>query len=202
MTSLPLGRRGRASLAAGAVALLLGACAGSPATRYYTLAPVAPAAPPSAYTGPPIEVRAVQVPPALDRLELLQSTGPGEVRVLDFDHWAAPLERLSQQVLAEDLAQRLPANKVASSGTAWPPQRAALAINILAFEHAGGTARMTLAWSLRAPPTADADAGAAPVGAMLHLSTPTPDDGAATTASAYANLLAQAADQITLALPR
>ena len=194
----PVGLRA-ASLVA-TIVLALAGCAGSPVTRYYTLAPVAPGAAAATYAGLPIEVRTVQIPPALDRIELLQGPVGGEWRVLDFDHWAAPLARLARQALTEDLALRLPAAKVALPGTAWPPQRAVLAVDILSFEQDGGAARMTLAWSLRQPATAP-DAGA-PTGAMLRLSAPVSEDGAGATARAFGALLAQASDQIVAASAR
>ncbi|MDP9044875.1 MAG: PqiC family protein, partial [Pseudomonadota bacterium] len=115
-------------------ALAVGGCAGSPSTRYYVVTPVAARAPSNtAYAGPAIEVRVVQVPPALDRLEMVRDSDPGRVEVLDFDHWAAPLGRLARQTLTEDLARRLPPDKVVIPGAAWPGPRASLTVDILSY---------------------------------------------------------------------
>lgn len=179
------------SLACGA---MLAACAGSPATRYYTVAPVPGVPAGSPYRGPPIEVRSVQVPPAMDRLEMVRTLAPGQLAVLDFDHWAAPLGQLVRQALTEDLAERLPKDKVAIPGAGWPQGRAALTVDILSYGNLDGRASLALSWALRAPAPASGDAPA-PVGATLRVEVPAGTD-AASTARAWSELMGQVADRI------
>ena len=180
---------------AAVLSLLIGlaACAGSPATRYFTLAgtPERAQGPATAYAGAPIEVRLVQVPPAIDRLEMVRERRPGEVEVLDFDHWAAPLGRLARQALTEDLAQRLPAGKTVNPGAAWPEPRAVLTVDILSYTNRDGTARMSLSWTLQPPPER---AGAA-LAATLEVQVPAAGDAAAD-AQAWSELLGRVADRI------
>ena len=189
-------------------ALLLGACAGSPATRYFTLSAVAPptdashSTPSVAYRGPPVEVRSVQIPPSMDRLEMVRELSPGQLDILDFDHWAAPLGRLARQAITEDLTQRLPKDKVAIPGASWPEGRAPLTIDILSFRNADGAASMELSWALRLPAPASTDSipppaqtGSAPLGGTLRVEMVSGSDASAT-AQAWSALLAKVADRI------
>lgn len=198
MTSPNWPLRGAAAL--GVACTLLAACASSPATRYYALtapAPAAPAASAASYAGLPIEVRAVQVPPAMDRLELIRELSPGEFAVLDFDHWAAPLGRLARQALSEDLVQRLPKDRVVVPGAAWPAERASLSVDVLSFDKRDGQASMVASWALSQPPASGA--APAPIGATVRVVAPASAD-AAGTAQAWSLLMAQVADRIAAGL--
>jgi uncharacterized lipoprotein YmbA len=184
------------TLLACCAALLLSACASSTPTRYFALEAVAPssaargdAPAPMAYDGPPIEVRSVQIPPTLDRLEMVREVAPGELDVRDFDHWAAPLGRMSRQALTEDLASRLPPDRLVFPGAAGPKVRGDLTVDVLSFRIDGGTATMVMSWSLRWPEQTT------PRGASLQLTAPA-TAGAAATSRAWSELMAQAADRI------
>ena len=113
MTPKPVRAAALGAVAFTALALCMGlaACGHSDPTRFFTLDALPPTAP-TAYAGPPLRVRAVHIPPALDRAELARETSPGEVSVDDFAHWAAPLGQTARQVLTEDLAARLPSGEI------------------------------------------------------------------------------------------
>jgi uncharacterized lipoprotein YmbA len=121
----------RWSLAPLVVPLLLGACigGGSPPTRFFTLNPVPPAAGRMASPkGPPLQVRDIQLPPAVDRQEMVLN-GPGtQVKVLGEDRWAAPLSGLVRNTLTADLRQRLGESAVLSPGA---PEPAAGGLQVL-----------------------------------------------------------------------
>jgi hypothetical protein len=103
---------GRAAAAsAAAVVLLLCACRSVP-SRLFTLEPVIPASSAHAYPGPPIRIDAVHIPPALDRIEIMNEIAPGEFGISDVDRWAAPLGQLTRQALSADLIARLPPGRV------------------------------------------------------------------------------------------
>lgn len=105
-----------------AVLLGLAACGSSPPTHYYSLVPVPPAGGGhDAFSGPPLQVGQVNLPPLVDRSSLV-ITGPGPaVTVSNTDAWAAPLSGMVQQVLTEDLSDRLGADHVIPASGQIPP---------------------------------------------------------------------------------
>jgi uncharacterized lipoprotein YmbA len=139
---------GRSCFALIAAGLGLAACGHSAPTRFFTLFAVAPAQPVAATAfAPPIRLRRVTVPPALDRVELVREIAPGEVKVSDFEHWAAPLGQTAVQVLAQDLAARLPAGALIPPTASLPPGGVDVDVDILAFNVADGRAVMQASWS-------------------------------------------------------
>lgn len=89
-------------------ACLLSACGHSAPTHLLTLDLAPPAAPGGAYTGPPLRLTAVQIPPAIDRLEFASAVSATELRLQDQYRWSASLGSLARGVLLRDLAARLP----------------------------------------------------------------------------------------------
>ncbi len=102
------------------VGLLLSACGNSPSTTFFALEPVAPRGPAPSIDGPPLSVDAVRLPPILGRLELVQLGAANEVEIKQERRWAAPLDRMSRDVLAQDLAERLPSGMVIAPGAPKP----------------------------------------------------------------------------------
>lgn len=107
-------------LEAGAPVLLatllcaMAGCVDSPATQLYLLTPttmgnrkVAEERTLSIGIGP------VNLPPLLDRPEIVTRRGPGEVERAEFDRWAEPLADSVPRVLASDLAWQLGTDRVA-----------------------------------------------------------------------------------------
>jgi uncharacterized lipoprotein YmbA len=188
--------------------LSLAACSHSAPTRFFTLFPVAPAQPvaPTAL-GPPIRLRRVTVPPALDRVELVREVAPGEVSVSDFEHWAAPLGQTAVQVLAEDLAARLPAGALIPPAAPLPPGGVDVDVDILAFNVADGQAVMQASWSEIArpspPPKANPSRPSPPSSTRLvQLTAPVDASGGLAEAQGLSRLLAQLADRIAAEVDR
>jgi len=182
---------------------ILSACADSVPMRYYSVQAVMPADSTRsvAYKGPALELRSVQVPPTMDRLEMVRSLSPTELQVLDTAHWAASLGTLSRQALIEDFAARLPPDRLVFPGAPASQARALLSVNIMSFSIAHGVASMLLGWNIQLPTAGSAPAGdsaraqGAARGQSLRLETPAGDSPEAT-ALAWSQLLGQLSDRI------
>ena len=204
MTRRPRFRRRARSQATAPVGLLLGlgavlaSCASAP-TRFFTLDAVpAVQSPNAAYSGPPVKLIAVNIPPALDREELVSETAPGEVRVHDLEHWEAPLGLTARQVLIEDLAGRLPAGRVLGPASPGGDGVATLSVDIVSFRAGPGGAQMQVSWSASLASAAGPQVFRAP---LTSLQSAGGSDVGAGTAQAFSNLLGQLSDQIATALP-
>ncbi len=177
---------------------MLTACASAP-TRFFTLDPVTPSQPlAAAYPGPPVKVQAVNIPPALDREELVSETAPGVVRVHDLEHWEAPLGLTARQVLVQDLAGRLPAATVLGPASPGGESVVALSVDIVSFRAGPEGAQMQASWA------ASLAGGAAPQVYRSPLTTlqgPGASPDGAGTAQAFSALLGQLSDQIAVTLP-
>jgi uncharacterized protein len=188
-----------AGVAAGAA--VLAACGHSAPTRFFTLDPAPPAAPAVAgYAGPPVKVLSVNIPPALDREELVSEGPAGEVQVHDFEHWAAPLGQTARQTLVQDLAARLPTGRVLGPGTPGGEGVATLSADVVAFQAGPAGATLQADWSLTLPGGAAGPlVWRAPIRAYQA-----PGAGGGegpATAAAMSALLGQLADQIAAVLP-
>ncbi|WP_428483185.1 PqiC family protein [Rhodopila sp.] len=133
--------------------LLVSGCGGPP-TRFYTLAPVAPAAtagvPLASCPTGPVAVNHVLLPETLDRQSVVRADGTERLDISNQDRWAAPLDGMIQHVLAEDLRNRLPADRVLMPGDAPPPGGSAgIDINIQRFVgDAAGHVALRVDWTL------------------------------------------------------
>ncbi|HUI99414.1 MAG TPA: PqiC family protein [Usitatibacter sp.] len=106
-------------LAALAAALSLAACVGAPAPRerFFTLGSPEAGAPPAS-AAPSIFVGRVSIPAAVDRTEMVLSTGANQVDISDDDRWAEPLRDAIPRVIAQDLSRDLGTSRVLSSRAA------------------------------------------------------------------------------------
>ena len=180
------------------LAATLSACASAP-TRFFILDPVAPSQPPTAaYTGPPVKVLAVNIPPALDREELVSEPAPGEVKVHDLEHWEAPLGLTARQVLIQDLAGRLPSGGVLGPAAPGGDGVATLSVDVVSFRVGPDGARMQASWSASLPSAAGPQVFRAPLTLLQTAGMP---DGGAGTAEGFSALLGQLSDQIAATLP-
>jgi uncharacterized lipoprotein YmbA len=144
---------------------LLVACGTSPATHYYALQAMVPAASPAGALSAPsnqivVRLEPVVIPPELDRLALVTRSGPYRVHISDSDRWAAPLEEQIRRTLSDDLSARLPPRLVADPNEpAGNQPRRLLTVAISQFD-ADATCAVTLRadWTLRAP-NADSQRG-------------------------------------------
>ncbi len=103
--------RPRALLAIACGLGMLAAGCASPASRFYTLsAAPGPAATPSELS---VAVGPVTVPAAVDRPQIVVTTGPNQVRLDEFNRWAGPLANTIARVVAENLVGMLGTPRVA-----------------------------------------------------------------------------------------
>lgn len=94
------------------LALLVTACASSPAPRYYRLAALAePAAVPVATAGAVI-VGPFAFADYLDRPQLVTREGPNGMNVADYERWAEPLDANFQAVVAANVGVLLGSDQV------------------------------------------------------------------------------------------
>ena len=174
-----------------AAVLLLGACASSPRTRFYTLTATRPANPAQRRIAVPLEVDAVHLPPTLARRWMVREIQGPAVTISGRDRWAANLGTLCRRVLSEDLASRLPAGKVIAPDSPAPAHTRGVVVAVLDFgPRTPGEVALDAEWTLVA------GVGARPVMRdTVHLLThagPTARDEAA----ALSALLGRLADHI------
>jgi len=133
-----------------AALLLLGGCASSPQTNFYTLSDTA--AETTAPTGVGhVIITGVTIPGEIDRPEIVRKIGPNQLSVAELDRWAAPLDDTIRRVLTDDIGRRMP-------HAAAEPQRP-VAVDIHEF-YGDASCNVTLraVWTLKqtgAPPTAE-----------------------------------------------
>jgi uncharacterized protein len=130
------------------VSLAVG-CGSTPASRFYTLsAGAAPVATPSNLS---VSVGPVSIPAIVDRPQMVVTTGPNQVRVEEFNRWAAPLQSGIARVVAENLVAMLGTPRVTLSSqvlSAEADYRAA--IEVQSFESAPGeVAILDAVWTVR-----------------------------------------------------
>jgi len=121
----------------------------SPGSRYYTL--VAPPGDAVKASGElQLDVLAVDVPPEVDRAELVVRQGAGEVTPVETRSWIAPLPLELRRALADDLTRLLGARDVAglSPGEGVPTFRIKLAVRSFESE-LGKRAVIDTVWSVR-----------------------------------------------------
>jgi uncharacterized lipoprotein YmbA len=121
----------RRHFCSGAVLALAG-CATAPMNSYRLAAidgAVQPGGPAS------IGVRSIGIPAYLDQSGIVKSSGAYQFNTYDNEVWAAPLAGMLQAVMAQDLAQRLPAATVLASGGAIDsPVQVYIEINVQKFD--------------------------------------------------------------------
>jgi uncharacterized protein len=104
-------------LALGLMVLLVAGCASSPPTNRYTLSAIAVPLPES---GSPqsasavVAIGPVMLPDYIDRPQIVTRQSPYRLELAAYDQWAAPLHDMLPRVLVEDVALRLPADRVVS----------------------------------------------------------------------------------------
>jgi uncharacterized lipoprotein YmbA len=144
--------RRRIALAALTFALGLAAgCSTPPPSRFYTLAATATATaapPPSTLV---IAVGPVTVPSIVDRPEFVVSTGPNEVRLDDFNRWAAPVQDGLSRAISENLVAILGTPRVVRfphTLAEEPDYR--VAVEVRTFDSTPGTsATLDAVWTVR-----------------------------------------------------
>jgi len=131
----------------------------SPPSRFYSLsAATEPTAPSSNLS---IAVGPVSVPAVVDRPQIVVNVGPNQVRLEEFNRWAAPLQNNIARVVADNLVLMLGTPRVILSEqllSADVDYRAA--IEVQSFQSAPGEAAMLDAvWSVRRTKDGKAETG-------------------------------------------
>jgi uncharacterized lipoprotein YmbA len=85
----------------------------------YSLDPVAPAAP-VAKRGTPVAIETIELPPGLDRREIVVRKANRQLEIRANELWPANLQPLVLHALAFDLARRLPEGMVVLPGESRP----------------------------------------------------------------------------------
>src|SRR5882724_4644572 len=135
-----------------ALGMLLAGCVSTPQSRFFTLSALSAGtnhvAAPSNLS---VAVGPVSVPAAVDRPQIVVSTGPNQVMLDDFNRWASPLQDNVARIIAENLAAILGTPRV----TLFPQTLNVdvdyrVQIEIRNFESAPGkSASLDAVWSVR-----------------------------------------------------
>jgi uncharacterized lipoprotein YmbA len=121
-------------------------------SRFYSLDRIPPATPVAVARGLPIGIDSIELPPGLDRREIVVRKADHQLDVRSAEQWSASLQPLVLHTLVFDLASRLPEGTVILPGEA-KPAGAMRSIDV-AFEElaAGPDAKVVLdaRWILHA----------------------------------------------------
>jgi uncharacterized lipoprotein YmbA len=182
------------------LALFVAGCASSPPTNLYTLSAVD--APPaegraSKSTSAVVAVGPVTLPDYIDRPQIVTRQGAYRLELAAYDQWAAPLYDMLPRVLIENLALRLPSDRVVS----FPQVSEAsfdyrIAVDVSRFDvDATGQATLAARWQLYARSTQRALLVADDV-----LQRRSEGEGYGSYAASLSGVLADLADRIAQAL--
>lgn len=132
-----------------ALAALATGCATTPTSRFYTLS--AAAAPARISSNLSVIVGPVSVPAVVDRPQIVVDMGANQVRLEEFNRWAAPLSENIARVVADNLARMLGTprvNLLAQTSSADADYRAA--VDVQSFQSAPGkAATLDAIWFVR-----------------------------------------------------
>jgi uncharacterized protein len=162
---------------------LLTGCGSSPKTNFYTLS-VIPGKTGAESVSSPVQLAAVHIPSSLDRQQMVSMTSANRVQISETNRWLGAFDEMARNVLAQDLAARLPKGKVILPQAPAPAGTTTLVVTIAQFgPDADGRVKLNGSWALLhgssglpalernfqldAGPTADADATAAAMSRAL-----------------------------------
>jgi len=127
-------------------------------SRFFSLDRIAPTstAPVAAVRGLPIGIDGVELPPGLDRREIVVRKADHQLEVRSTDQWSASLQPLVLHTLAFDLAARLPEGMVILPGESKPAAMRSIDV-VLEDLTAGPDAKVVLdgRWVVRESGRAD-----------------------------------------------
>ncbi len=123
------------------------ACASAP-SHFYTLSAVAPQA--AAQSKVAIAVGPVTIPPAIDRPQIVVTTGPNQVALDDFNRWASPVQDNLVRVVADNLTAILGTPRVMLYPTIANDVDFRVQIEVRNFESTPGkSAALDAVWTVR-----------------------------------------------------
>lgn len=122
------------------------------ATRFYLLSPVPGGAVGTASSGI-VVMGPVSMADYLDRPQLVSRQGPNTVDVAAYDQWAGPLDDMLPRVLSENLAARLPRDRVIEfSQLRGQGFQQRVTVDVSRFDvDEGGQATLVASWRVFAP---------------------------------------------------
>lgn len=148
----------RARLALLVLPLLLAGCGffSRQEKEYFSLRTV-PAAAPVSLSGLPVGIDSVELPPPVDRREIVVRQEDGRLDLRGTELWSAPLESMVVHTLAFDLAARLPEGMVVLPGQAKPVGAMRSVYVVFETLEAGPEPRFVLdaRWIVKEPGAAD-----------------------------------------------
>ena len=112
---------------------LTAGCRSSPPKHFYVLDAVPAQQRSTARLESAVQVATVNIPPSLDRQEMVRESSPGALEISDVNRWGAPLDDMTQNVLTRDLVERLPVGKVIPPRIAPAPKTYEITVDILQF---------------------------------------------------------------------
>ena len=141
------------------VVLLLAGCSffSRSKSRFFSLDRLPATAPVVTTRGLPIGINGVELPPGIDRREVVVRKANHELEVRPTDQWSAAYQPLVLHTLAFDLASRLPEGSLVLPGEAQPPG-AMRSIDVVFEELAAGPESKVVLdgrWILHRPGVAD-----------------------------------------------
>ena len=141
------------------LAAVLTGCGSTPPSRFYTLSAARGAA--AASSNISVIVGPVAVPAVVDRPQIVVDIGPNQVRLEEFDRWAAPLQTSIARAVADNLVQMLGTARVtlfAQTLSADADYRAG--VDVQSFQSAPGEAAILDAvWTVRRTKDGKAETG-------------------------------------------
>ncbi|HKO58504.1 MAG TPA: ABC-type transport auxiliary lipoprotein family protein [Thermoanaerobaculia bacterium] len=106
-------------------------------SKFYSLDRIPPAAPPAAVAAVPVAIDGIELPPGLDRREVVVRQADHKLEVRSAEQWSASLQPLVLHTLAFDLAARMPEGMVILPGAA-KPTGAIRSVDVVLEELAAG----------------------------------------------------------------
>jgi len=152
-------RRAAAALALCTLAAVAAGCGSSPPSRFYTLSGTTAAA--AAPSNLSIAVGPVTIPGAVDRPQMVVTTGANQVELDEFNRWAAPLGNNISRVVAMNLVTLLGTPNV----SLFPQMLSAntdfrVAIEVQRFDSTpGDSALLDAVWVVRRTAVGKSDTG-------------------------------------------
>jgi uncharacterized protein len=186
-------RRGAAIAIPCAFLILVAGCA-SPASRFYTLS--AASTPATTSSDLSVTLGPVSVPAAVDRPQIVVRTGPNQVRIDEFNRWAAPLQNGIARVVAENLVALLGTPSVTVSPlTLSEGADYRVALEVQRFESAPGeAATLDAVWTVSRTRDGKAQTG------RTTVREPSADKGFDALAAAHSRAIARLSQDIAAAV--
>jgi uncharacterized lipoprotein YmbA len=174
---------------------LVAGCSSTPASKFYTLSAV-PASSAASTGSESVVVGPVSVPDAVNRPQFVVTVGPNQVRLDEFNRWAAPLQDDIARVLAADLAADLATPRVTTNAKgAGQDADYRVAVEVQSFESQPGVAAtLAAAWTVRRAKDGRT------LSQRTNLQEPVQQSGYAALAAAHSRAIARLAQDIAAAI--